>query len=74
MAKEKVSYLENEIGASITKSDGRYTYTFQRALLQMKDELELQVIKGKDAVLQKEIEALEADAMEMYAYINTMRN
>jgi len=26
------------------------------------------------SLLQKEIEALEADAMEMYAYINTMRN
>lgn len=63
MAKEKVSYLENEIGASITKSDGRYTYIFQKALLQMKDELELQVIKGKDAVLNKEIEVKEDEVL-----------
>lgn len=58
MEENKTSYLEKQIGAEITKDDG-YTFVFQRARLKMQEELELQLVKEIDAVLQKEIEVTE---------------
>ncbi|MFD0051708.1 type VII secretion protein EssB [Actinomycetes bacterium NPDC127524] len=55
MEEVKSSYLDKRIEAAVLRDDG-YAFVFQRARLKVKNELELQVLKDADNVLQKEIE------------------
>ncbi|MGN1402256.1 MAG: type VII secretion protein EssB [Bacillus sp. (in: firmicutes)] len=59
MPKEKRSYIETQTEASVTKQSAVHTYVFQRALLKLKNELEVQVIKELNPNIHKTIEVNE---------------
>lgn len=63
MSTENPTYLEQELGASITKEDGRTVFTFQKEKIKLDHRLEIDMIKEIDPSFQKEIVTTDDELM-----------
>ncbi|MCY7834505.1 type VII secretion protein EssB, partial [Bacillus spizizenii] len=63
MSGKQKSYLENQLEAVAEKTDGGYTFTFQREKIKLLDGLEANVIKDVNPFFHKEIDVTDDEVI-----------
>lgn len=63
MSGKQKSYLENQLEAVTEKTDGGYTFTFQREKIKLLDGLEANVIKDVNPFFHKEIDVTDDEVI-----------